>query len=310
MLTNFFGKSKPINFIVCGLYLLLVLLGALWGQPPEAMIASQWLGKLGVLLLLFFSVLLLDFVIRKNALTQTNTYGIFLFVCFVGPLAIIFFEKDIVISNVFLLLAIRRIASVTSERNIEKKLFDTSLYITIAAIFHFWSILFLLPLYWGITKVSTRSFRLFFIPFVGVFTAAILMTTYLLMRYDTLHWFYDWVPPLSFNFSVYNTLELLIPLAVMAAVLIWVFVDRILKAGAVPKKLQANHTLVSLILLVSLIVCIVSPVKSGAELLFVLAPLAIVTTNYIEKATDFWFKEALLWTFMILPFVLFFFYKI
>ena len=97
MLTSFFGKSKPINFIVCGLYVLIALLGALWVVPKEEITTYQTLTTLAVLLFLIFSVLLLDFVIRKNALTQTNTYGIFLFVCFIGPLTAIFFEKDIVL---------------------------------------------------------------------------------------------------------------------------------------------------------------------------------------------------------------------
>lgn len=306
MLTNFFGKSKPINFFLCAFLLLIALLGGIYVSNSGAIISMEVLVKTGLFLLLVFSMLLLDFIIRKNSLTQTNTFAVFLFVCFIAMVPNIFSETNIVISSVFVLLAVRRIVSLGSELNIEKKILDAAFYITIASLFHFWCILFLLPLYWAVIKISTQSFRLFFIPIVGVVTVLILACTYHLVYSDTIAWFYDWISFSSFNFAAYNELALLIPSAVMGTLFLWVFVVRLLKASSMPRKLQTNYKLITVILMLSIVVSAFSPVKSGAELLFIMAPLAVATTNYMERVNDFWFQEMVLWVVALLPFGMFF----
>ena len=52
---------------------------------------------------------------------------------------------------------------------------------------------------------------------------------------------------------------------------------------------------------VSIAVALASPEKSGAEMLFVFAPTAIISANYLEQLNEFWFKEVLLWLVLLLP---------
>ncbi len=301
MLTNFFGKSKPINFIFCGVYLLVAFFASFFYSTSELINLQEVLIKAGFWVILVFSILLLDFVIRKNSLTGTNTFGIFIFTGLLVMLPIIFTEVTIIISNVFLLLALRRMASLTSEKNIEKKIFDAALYITIAGLFSFWSFLFLLPLYWAITRISVASFRLLFIPFVAIFTVVLLAVTIHLLAFDTLTWFLDWVPALHLDFSAYNKADVLVPSAFIGTLLVWTLVNRVMKFSSMPRKLQKNYRLVTIVTIVSVVILFLSPVKTGAEILFLCAPVAIVVTNYLERITDFWFKEILLWMFVLLP---------
>ncbi|MDX1461511.1 MAG: DUF6427 family protein, partial [Marinirhabdus sp.] len=310
MLTNFFGKSNPINFIVCGVLLLFTLFAAMYGAYQNEMASVALLRMIGMFLLLLFALLLLDFVIRKNALTQINTYAIVLFTCLIAMLPVIYTEREIITSTVFILLALRRIASLPSERNIEKKLFDASLYIAIATVFHFWSILYFFPLYWAISKVQTQSFRYFFIPILGVVTVGICTVTYLLLFQDSLAWFIDLIPPLRIDFSAYNALNILLPSALIATLIIWIITVRLLRVASLQRKVQRNYRLITIFLITSIAVTLLSPVKSGAEMLFVIPPLAIVSTNYIERTSDFWFKESLLWLLLILPGVIFVFFGI
>tara|TARA_R100000935_G_scaffold36196_1_gene56956 strand:+ start:58624 stop:59547 length:924 start_codon:yes stop_codon:yes gene_type:complete len=301
MLTNFFGKSNPINFIICGAYLLIGLFASLFLLPSEVIHLQEVLVKAGLWVVLFFSILLLDFVIRKNALTGTNTFGIYIFSGFIVMLPVIFTEAYIIFSNVFLMLALRRMVSLTSEKNIEKKIFDASLYITIAALFHFWSVLFLLPLYWAVIRVASAGFRLLFIPLVGIFTVLILTATFCLLVFDDVSWLLDWVPVFSLDFSVYNQASVLVPSALIATFLVWTLVLRIMRFSSMPRKIQRNYRLLTITTLVSVAILFLSATKTGAETLFLFAPLAIVITNYLERLSDVWFKEILLWLFLLLP---------
>lgn len=301
MLTNFFGKSKPINFIICGVYLLIGLYAAFLFSTSELINTQEVLVKSGLWVVLVFSILLLDFVIRKNALTGANTFGILVYSGFIVMLPIIFTESNIIFSSIFLLLALRRMVSLTSEKNIEKKIFDASLYITIAALFHFWSILFLLPLYFGVIRITSANFRLLCIPFVGIFTVLVLAIATHFLVFDSLAWFLGWAPAFSLDFSAYNKASVLVPSAFIATLLVWTLVLRIMKFSSMPRKAQRNYRLLTITTIVSVAILFLSPTKTGAEILFLCAPLAIVVTNYLENLNDFWFKETLLWALVLLP---------
>jgi hypothetical protein len=62
----------------------------------------------------------------------------------------------------------------------------------------------------------------------------------------------------------------------------------------------------------SIIVVLSSPQKTGAELVFLIAPTSIIVANYIEesdskpqKGNDSkWFKEGILWLVIVLPIVI------
>ncbi|RDK88534.1 DUF6427 family protein [Marinirhabdus gelatinilytica] len=306
MLTNFFGKSSPINFIICGVYLLFAVFPSFFIEIPDVLTFQEILTKGGFWLVLVFAMLLLDFIIRKNNLTGHNTFGVFIFSGLVAMLPVVFTSANIIFANVFLLLALRRMASLTSEKNIEKKIFDASFYITIAMLFQFWSVLFFAPLYWVISRSNVASFRMLFIPLAGVFAVLILWVTAHLLMFDSVTWFLDWIPPLQFDFGTYNKANVLLPVAFIATLLVWTMVLRVLKFSSMPKKLQQNYRLITFVVITSMAMLFLGPIKTGAELLFLYAPLSIVATNYIERLKDILFKEMLLWAFVLLPIALLF----
>ena len=217
-----------------------------------------------------------------------------------------FTNINIIGSNLFLLLALRRMASLTSERNLEKKLLDASLYITVAGLFNFWALLFFAPLFWVLLRSASKTFRHIFIPLVGLFTVLLLTVAYHLIVHDSLQWFTTWFPKLQMDFGAYNSAGLLIPTAFIGGLLIWATVFRILALSTVQRKLQQNYILLVWILGTAVAIGFLQSVNTGSEILFLCAPLAIVTANYLEKVSDFWFKEILLWTIAVLPVALLF----
>ncbi len=304
MLTNFFGKSNPINYLLIGVFIIIgYLFGGLSGSAPlfDLPMALKHIAFVGLFIL---SMLLLDFIIRKNVLTRQNTYSIFFFGCFMVMLPLVFLEHYLFISNVFLLLALRRIMSLRADKNSEKKILDASIWITLASFFNFWSILFFAVLYIAIIRKPNPSYKHLLIPPIGFFAVFTISTAFHYIAYGTFQWLLNWRLPISFDFSAYNSVNVLLPVAVIGAFMIWTVIYRVLNTASVSLTERPNYMLMLLVLGIALIIAILSPQKNGAELLFIFAPLSIIITNYMEslnsiekisRRTEFWFKETLLW---------------
>ena len=108
MIATFFTKSNPIHYVFAFLYLFGLFLAHL-----NYNVFSFLIGAFSLFLLLI-SVLLANFIISKNDLNKKNNYSLVAICFFIGLfMEQIFFFDDILIANVFLLLAIRKIYSIS-----------------------------------------------------------------------------------------------------------------------------------------------------------------------------------------------------
>lgn len=316
MLTSFFGKSSPINYLILGVFITAgYLLGTVSGFSD--LITPSFLLTHGFFIIVsVFSMLLFDFIIRKNHLTKSNTYAILFFSCFMVMLPVIFLQQDIILGNVFLILALRRIMSLRSDKNSEKKIFDASFWIVLASLFYFWSLLFFVPLYIAIVQKPNLNYKQMLIPFTGFFAVLILNTAFQLLVNDTFTWFFEWKDAVSLDFSNYNSASVLVPITVILAFYIWTGIHLLSKLSAVSLKEKSNYLLMFYISVTYFFIALAGPEKTGAEILFILAPISIMIANYIENferkpygerdTLEFWFKESMLWLVVILPFVFLF----
>lgn len=316
MLTSFFGKSNPINYLILGIfifvgYLLEIILGTELPKTPLLLLLQA-----GLILLSVLSMLLLDFIIRKNHLTKNNTFAILFFTCFLMMLPVIFLQQNILLANFFLLLSLRRIMSLRTDKNSSKKILDASVWISVASLFHFWSLLFFVPLWVAVIQKPNSNYKQMLIPLTGFFAVLIINNAFQLLLNNSFSWFFNWQEPISFDFSVYNSASILVPVTLILAFYIWTGIYRVLKISIIPLKEKPNYLLLLYISITSLFVALTTPEKTGAEILFMIAPIAIIAANYIENfeteryverdAAEFWFKESLLWLVVILPFVFLF----
>ncbi len=316
MLTSFFGKSNPVNYLILGAFIIVgYLLGAIsWSSivlTPILLLKHGFYIVLSVLIML-----LLDFIIRKNHLTKNNTFAILLFTCFLVMLPVIFLQHTILLSNAFLLLALRRIMSLRNDKNSSKKILDSSIWITVASLFYFGSLLFFIPLFIAIIQKPNTNYKQILIPFTGFLTVFIINTAYQLLVNDSLFWITNWQETVSFDFSEYHSASILVPITVILAFYVWAGVYRLLKISVIPLKERPNYLLLLYLSITALFVALAAPEKTGAEIFFIIAPVAIIVTNYIEKfetertfekdVAEFWFKEIMLWLVVVLPFIFLF----
>ena len=142
MITTIFSKSKPINFLIVFCVLLASLLILEFKYAHSLSVNYGLVTKIGMFLIVFFSVLLLHFIVVKNGLSQQSNIELLVFALFVLAVPQTFISYKIIVSNMFILMALRRMISIRSKKEIIKKLFDSGFLIGLASVFYFWSILF------------------------------------------------------------------------------------------------------------------------------------------------------------------------
>lgn len=304
MITSFFNKSKSINFIVVFLVALLAFVIAKTRVINNTIDFVYIIKQSFILLIVYASIFLLNFIVNKNSLTQKNNYEMLLFTFFLLCIPESTGSSNVIISNIFVLLGLRRLISLQSQKNIKKKLFDASTWIAIAALFYFWSILFFLLIIIALILYVDYNVKHWVIPFVGLFTIFIISVSLSIIFYDTYFAFFDTSFQISYDFSSYNSIKYLIAITLLLSFGSW---SSIFYLKNIKRKKKATRASFKIIIIASiiafLIVIHVSP-KNGSEFLFLFMPLAIIITNYVEVIQDKWFKEIFLGVLILVPFVL------
>lgn len=306
MLTSFFSKSKPVNYLLVAIFMALFFVTHHFMTAKTEFVFRELFFQTAMLLVFLFSMLLIDFISRKNDLTKNNTFKVFVFAVFVTMLPVTFLKTDVLIANFFILLALRRIISLKTNKDIQKKIFDAALWISVASCFYFWSFLFIVVLFAGIMLMAGNNFKNFFIPFVSMGTVIVLTNTYTLLVQNTFFLPLDWVGTIGFDFTTLNDLKLLLPISVAAAITLWVTTNYFIKLKNKSKKNKSTSTLIFICLLVAIGILILTPHKNGSELAFYALPFSVLTSNYLETPKEKSFKETMMWLLLLMPFILLF----
>lgn len=306
MLTSFFSKSKPLNLSVIILLICIFYIGVNLSAWNAGLDLLEIFEKIGVLLLLILSLLVLNFIAKKNELTKRSAYKSLLFAVFCISFFSVLKNESVIIANLCVLFALRRIISLRSQKFIQKKIFDATFWISIASLYHFWSILFFIFVFFAILNFAS-SFRNWLIPFVAFAAVASLTVCFHLLAYDQWYLFSDWFQASNFDFSKYGDLKLLVPLSVVLGLLIWTLFQYFVTIQKASITRRPTLSLIILCLATAMAVAVFSPTKNGSELIFFFVPLSIIASNYFDGKEDRIFKEVILATLILMPFAVAFF---
>lgn len=301
MLTSFFGKSAPINYVLVSGYILALSLAQYYflDETPYSLEGSLWLAA-GILALVF-SMLMVDFIVRKNLLTQSNSYAVLIFasVCMMAPH--LYANSKWIAANVFILLALRRMFSLKSNQNLEKKLLDSSLWLCLATINYFWAILLFIPLFFSVQLNAKALWRHFLIPPVSILGFLMLYASFYLVKTGQVDLSLLWRPEFSLDFTAFNLPVFWALGGFIIIQLLWGLFLRLQLISRVARKDRPNLLLTIYVVVAALIMVILNPEKTGGALLFLSTPLAFLVTSVIEQSPRAWLKESLLWMWVLLP---------
>ena len=299
MIANFFNQTKPINFLVLSLLVLLIFLSSLI-QGYEGETSLFFFVKYGLFLLAaILTVFVLNFIIRKNALCEDNSYALLFYILLWGMFPNSLLNGGVFVSNFILLFAFRRLYSLRSPLRTQEKIFDSAFWIGIASIFYLWSFLFLLLVYAAIWLFRRGDWKNIWIPIVGYITPVFLAYTYLLAFDDVERFMQIWTFDFRLDVSLYNSFDFLWPIVFTGLLLLFSIYPTTRKSLLAKIDFKSTWQLLIVHLAVSLIVILIAPEKDGSEFSFLFFPLTIVFANFLQILEKYWIKEGILYLFLL-----------
>lgn len=304
MISSFFSKSKSIYFLFVVFVTLLAFVIARISSVNEGFTLVFILKELALLGLVFGSMLLLNFIVNKNGLTNKNNFEIVLFSLFLLFITQATSHANVLLSNFFVLLGLRRIVSLRVFKNTKKKLFDAGFWMAVAALFYFWSILFfaLIPL--SLVLYTDNNIRHWIIPFLGVAAVFVIYNTVFIVLNHGFFEIFNFTIQTSYDFSSYNSTPYLIATTLLLSFGIWssFYVLKNLKKKKIV--FRVAFKIIILAAIIGFVIVVLVPNKNGSEFLFLFAPLAVIIANYIDIIQDKWFREVFLSVLVLVPFLL------
>ncbi len=304
MISSFFGKTKPIVHFVLVLLLLLFYFGRIVFSHDGTEFLKDFPMELLAFGVLTLFVVIINQIVRSEKITDFNSYAELFFVFFAIAFSEEFEQKNAIFTNLFLLLALWRLLSIKSIKNVKHKIFDASLLIALASLFYDWALVFLVLVFVVINVYDRTTLKNWLVPFLGVATIFVLTFTTLKVT-DSLDFFQE-----HYQFSVsfleaYSFLQVLNVKALVYFILMVVIAILVfLRMRSVGGGKLLHLRILFLALAFGVLITLVTP-EDESPVVITFFPAAIFMTNYFEAIKRTKIQEAILILSMLLSFLLF-----
>ncbi|MFZ4105217.1 DUF6427 family protein [Flavobacterium sp.] len=282
MITSIFKKSTPINYSLIGILMILLFFIFQFNSKLETHSFIDLLKKGALLVVLVVSLFLCDFIVKKNGLTKNSSYTILFFFILLLFFPKIFNNSNLLLANFFVILSIRRLISLQTLKFPKEKIFDASIWIFVASLFHFWTIIFLLLVYISIIFHVSRDYRNWLIPFVALFVVAVIFVFYNVLLDNNAVNAYLQNNIMNFSLDYFTNNNQNIAFSIFTVFLLFFLVPFIFSINSKPLNLQASYKKVVFAAFFGIIIFLISDNKSNEILVFTFLPIAIIATNTIE----------------------------
>lgn len=300
MITSVFGKSKPINFILCAVLLLVYFVIYLF-SVAKAVGLELLTAELPVVLLLLFSLFMVNFIVKKNDLTEQNDYALLVFTLIIGFFPSIFQQINIVLIQLLLLFAFRRIITLGSLRSIKQKLFDASLFIGLAVLFDFWIVLYMTIVYLGILLYVSSDYKNWLVPFIGFGVVVMLYIVYEYLTKSTIltNSLLEFDAQINYSTTNYRRIALHFVIAFLFSIN---FVLFFLKYKTYSSQKKLSFLLINMLFFIGVFYVLIAKNSiQNTEFLFAF-PLAVFMANLLENIENKRIGNSILIILMIVSF--------
>ena len=306
MITSVFKKSTPLNY---SLVVILMLVFFLIYQFQEVSWMSSGvllLQKSGILLVLLASIFIANFITKKNGLSKDSSYTIFFYFLLLLFFPSVLNNVNLILANFFILLALRRLISLQSLKASKEKIFDASLWIFVATLFHFWSILFLVLVFISIIFHVSRDYRNWLLPFIAFFTIGIVFLLFAAIWDVNVIEFVNSNVSTNFNIDYFTNNYQNAALSIYVSVALFFVVSMFLTLSNRPQLLHTSFKKIIASFFIGVIIFLISSNKSNDLLVFTFAPIAIMATSHIEIVQQQMKREIVLAVFIVCSLFAFF----
>jgi hypothetical protein len=282
MITSVFKKSTPLNFslvvfLIFIFFLIYQIQDLSWTNS-----ALMILQKVGLLSVLLASIFIVNFVSKKNELSKDSSYTILFYFLFLLFFPSILDSFNLILSNFFILLALRRLISLQSLTASKEKIFDASLWIFVASLFHFWSIIFIILVFMSIMSHVARDYRNWILPFIA-FIAIGIIFIFFSLAFDTNGVEYiNRSLKTSFEINYFTNNYQNAALSIYATVALFFVISMFATLSNRPLVLHSSFKKITASFFIGALIFFISSNKSNDLLIFTITPLAMMAAAHIE----------------------------
>ena len=288
MITSFFRTSKPLHYLIfLVLFFAIFVIQSFYNHNINQSPISYFT-LFGVFFLFLATFFVYVFIITKNDLTQKNSFAALYLCLFIGIIPQFFLTPIVMLSNLFVLLGLRRIFSLKKNLNTKKKLFDAGFWIALATIFYPWAILYFVPLFVAILMITSDYFKNTFAVFFGALSVSLTAFLYIFFLNKDFDIWLKLMPQINLDLSIYYDLITFFPLAILLTSSLWGISSLFNRMVFKTSKSRFVYFILFSALVIGLIIPLVSENKSMADFIFLVFPLAIVMANNTEQTHSQW----------------------
>ena len=306
MISIIFGKTKPINYIIVLSFLFVFYWLVHFSLFHKIYAPDQLVGQVLILAVLFFSIFVVNFIVKRNKITGTNSFPIL----FYALLTVIFPEtladSNAIFCSFFLLLASRRLVSMKSLKTIKFKLFDATLWVLVSTLFYDWAVLFLILVFAAIYFYQPKVTKNWLVPFAALFTFFMITECVLVLSNNTEFWVRHYQFKFSpnmvyFSYWGHSTKFIFYTLGTLIIGLL-----AIIKLGKGNIGQVINMRLIALSFVLGIILNVLKLSDNVYPIMVTFFPAVVFFTKYIESIRRANIKEIILMASIALPFIVFF----
>lgn len=305
MISSIFGKTKPINYIIVLAFLFLFYWTVHFLMYQRSYGPEELLIQTVVLAILLFSIFVVNFIVKRNQITGTNSFAILFYTLLIVVFQSSLLDNNAILCSFFLLLAQRRLISLRSLKNIKLKILDATLWVTVASFFYDWALLYLILVFIAIYFYEPKNIRNWLIPFLGVFALWIILYSTLLLLDEVAFFKSHYSFKLSFDtdFFAYwgNSTKLIIYIIIILLTGFWAF----LKVGKLGIGKIMTMRLIAISFTIGIILTLLKTSSEAFPVMVTFFSGSVLLSKYIEVVKKANIKEIALMVSVLLPFVVF-----
>jgi len=302
MISSIFGKTKPINYVIVLGFVFVFYCLIFFLRSEQSYSLNELALQLIVLGALLFSFFIVNFIARRNQITESNTFAIYFYTLFIVLFPETITDNNAVMCSFFLLLSQRRLISLRSLKNIKLKILDATLWVGVASLFYDWAILFMILIFVGIYFYDPKNYKNWFVPLIGLSGLGIITLAFLMLTNNIgfLERHYRFSIDIDTTVYTWSTSGRLIGY-IICTFLAGLFA--FLRLGKAGLGRIITMRLIAIALVLALLLTILKSSSGVFPVIVTFFPGAILFTKYTEVIKKAKLKELVLIISLLIPFI-------
>lgn len=305
MISSIFGKTKPINYII----VLSFLFGFYWLVQflvlDKVFAPQQILIQTAIVGVLIFSFFLVNFIVKRNKLTGINSFAILLYVLLMVLFPDTLGDNNAVVCSFFILLAMRRLISIRSLKNIKLKVFDATLWVLLASLCYDWALLYLFLVFTAIYIYEPKNIRNWMVPFAAVFVFFMIAYCILILSGNAAFLWEHYQFSSNFEAEYFKDVVKGSKRVIYIVLIVVVSLFSFVKLGKAGLGKIVSLRLIALSFIIGLILEVLLSGSEAHPLILTFFPAVVFLTNYIESINKPNIREIALILSVLVPFLVF-----